>query len=140
MKEWKYFPEIEGMSQDELRERIKEVMSLEISPGIVTIPYAGGVEETVEYHFPELTAKCPMTGIRDFYTLIITFQPEKHLPELKALRKYFGGYDELPISHEHLAAKIFQDFRDAVKPAKFGLVLDTAVRGGIKTIVKLGDA
>lgn len=136
---WDFTAKIEEMSESEVRERIEASMAYEIPEKIVPIPYAAGIEETVEYRYPELSARCPMTGLRDLYTVIIRFSPEKWLPELKSLKMYFSGYDELPISHEHLAAKIYRDFKAAVEPAEFHLRLDVAVRGGIKTTVELGQ-
>lgn len=137
---WQYVEKIEQMRPAELAQRIKEVMAYQIEAKIVTIPYVADEAEVVEYRTAELTAKCPMTGLRDFYELTIKFTPDKLLPELKSLKLYLSGYDSLPISHEHLAAKIYKEFKEAVKPKKLQLILDTAVRGGIKTVVRLGDS
>jgi len=137
--QWEYVDKIEQMDQKELAKRIKEVMAYKIEVPIVTLPYVAEEKEIVEYKTKELTAKCPMTGIRDFYELTIRFEPDKLLPELKNLKKYLAAYDSLPISHEHLAAKIYQDFKAAVQPKKLQLILDTAIRGGIKTTVQLGS-
>lgn len=137
---WDFTAKIEEMSEPEVRERIEASMAYEIPEKIVPIPYVAGVEETVEYRYPELSARCPMTGLRDIYTITIRFKPEKRLPELKSLKMYFSGYDELPISHEHLAAKIYQEFEVVVEPAELHLRLDVAIRGGIKTTVELGQA
>lgn len=139
MSQWKYARRIEQMSDEDLRERISSAMEFVIESAIRPIPYLGEETETVEYRYPELTAKCPMTGARDFYELVIRFQPDKVLPELKSLKLYLVGYDDLPISHEHLAAKIYKEFKEVVSPLRVGMVLHTAVRGGIKTTVTLGD-
>jgi NADPH-dependent 7-cyano-7-deazaguanine reductase QueF len=134
-----YVTQIEEMDDAALKKRIVEAMDHEIEAKIRPIPYVGGEKEIVEYRYPEMTAKCPMTGLRDFYELVIRFEPDQLIPELKSLKQYFCGYDSLPISHEHLAAKVYRDIRKAVKPLRLSLKLDTAVRGGIKTIVYLGD-
>lgn len=139
MTDWEYTGIIEEMSEADIKRRIEEAMAFEVAEKILPIPYVAGEEALVEYTYPELTAKCPMTGVRDFYTVTFKFLPGKLLPELKSLKKYLCGYDDLPISHEHLAAKIYKDFKQVVKPTKFHLILDTAVRGGIKTVVQLGD-
>ena len=56
---------------------------------------------------------------------------------LKSLRYYFLGYRDISILHEHLAHKIFNDFKKAVSPKRLRLELDVAIRGGIHTrIVK----
>ncbi len=136
---WDFTTKIEDMPEADVRARIEAAMAYEISAKIIPIPYVAGVEETIEYCSAELSARCPMTGLRDLYTITIRFQPEQWLPELKSLKMYFCGYDELPISHEHLAAKIYGDFRAAIVPAELHLRLDVAVRGGIKTTVELGQ-
>ncbi len=136
--EWRYEDKIEQMSESDVRERIQAAMDYRIEARILPIPYLAGVSEIVEYASPELTARCPMTGERDFYKIIIRFKPDKTLPELKSLKKYFNGYDDLPISHEHLAAKVYQDFEEAVRPGELGLELHVAVRGGITTVVRVG--
>lgn len=136
---WKYVGKIEEMAEDDVRQRIQAAMDFEIAAKIQPIPYVAGLEEIVEYHYPELTARCPMTGYRDIYAITIRFTPNERLPELKSLKMYFMGYDELPISHEHLAAKIYRDFQAVVEPSAFHLKLDVAVRGGIKTTVELGS-
>jgi NADPH-dependent 7-cyano-7-deazaguanine reductase QueF len=139
MKTWDYGTQIEEMDDAALKDRIVEAMAYEIEARIRPIPYVGGETEIVEYRYPEMTAKCPMTGLRDFYEVVIRFEPDQLIPELKSLKQYFCGYDDLPISHEHLAAKIYREIKEVVKPARLSLKLDTAVRGGIKTVVYLGD-
>jgi NADPH-dependent 7-cyano-7-deazaguanine reductase QueF len=139
MKAWDYATQIEEMDDAALKKRIVEAMDHEIEAKIRPIPYVGGEREIVEYRYAEMTAKCPMTGLRDFYEVVIRFEPDQLIPELKSLKNYFVGYDDLPISHEHLAAKIYREIKETVNPVRLGLKLDTAVRGGIKTIVYLGD-
>jgi len=94
--------------------------------------YKGG---EITYEYPELIALCPMTGIPDIYTVRIIYTPDEKLPELKSLRFYFLAYKDIPILHEHLASKIFDDFKKAVKPKNLRIELDVAVRGGIRTKV-----
>ena len=97
--------------------------------------YGGECEVTYEY--PELTALCPMTGIQDLYTVRIIYIPKDRIPELKSLRFYLLSYRDIAILHEHLANKIFSDFKKAVRPKRLRLELEVAIRGGIKTkIVK----
>jgi len=60
----------------------------------------------VEYEYPELTAVCPMTGLPDFYTVRIVFEPDKKLPELKSLKLYFVSFRNMGILHENLANRI----------------------------------
>jgi 7-cyano-7-deazaguanine reductase len=139
MRDWDYKKVMEGMSDSELAERISEVMDLEMPHKIRPIPYVGKSGEVVEYETNELIARCPVTGYPDIYTIRIKFIPDKLLPELKSLKFYYMDFLDLPISHEHLAAKIYRYFAEVVEPEKLQLELIVAIRGGIATTVTLGS-
>lgn len=130
---------IEDMSPEELAFRIETSMTIELDYKIVPIPYLGGEEEVVVYEYLELIGRCPATGYPDIYTIRIIFEPNYLIPELKSLKFYYLNYFNMPISHEHLAARIYKDFQKIVAPKKLRLELDVAVRGGIYTTVIVGD-
>lgn len=136
---WNYTKTIEEMSDRELRKRTKDAMDYEIKNKIRPIPYLGGEKLTIEYSYPELQAKCPMTGLKDIYKIKIKFIPNKLIPELKSLKFYFFDYEELPIFHEHIIAKVYKDFKKNIKPQKIAIVLYVATRGEILTTIALGD-
>ncbi|MBW6440915.1 hypothetical protein K0B03_02665 [Patescibacteria group bacterium] len=138
-KKWDYVKTIEKMSDQELKKRIVDAMNFEVQNKIRPVPYIGGEELIVEYSYSELQAKCPMTGLKDIYKIKIKFIPDKFIPELKSLKFYFTGYEELPISHEHIIAKIYQDFKRVISPKKIAIVLYVAARGEILTTVETGD-
>ena len=138
-KKWNYAKTIEKMSDQKLKRRIKDAMNFEIQNKIRPIPYIGGEKLTIEYSYPELQAKCPMIGLKDIYKIRIKFIPDKIIPELKSLKFYFIGYEEFPISHEHIIAKICKDFKRIIKPKKIAIILYVATRGEILTTVTLGD-
>ena len=138
-KKWSYTKTIEKMSDQELKRRIKDAMNFEIQNKIRPIPYIGGEKLTIEYSYPELQAKCPMTGLKDIYKIRIKFIPDKIIPELKSLKFYFIGYEEFPISHEHIIVKIYKDFKKVVQPKKIAMILYVATRGEILTTVMIGD-
>ena len=138
-KKWSYTKTIEKMSDQELKKRIKDAMNFEIQNKIRPIPYIGGEKLTIEYSYPELQAKCPMTGLKDIYKIRIKFIPDKIIPELKSLKFYFIGYEEFPISHEHIIVKIYKDFKKVVQPKKIAMILYVATRGEILTTVMIGD-
>jgi len=131
----KFVDKIEQMSDDDVNKQQEEVMKLTL-PLIKTVNYYGD-EEWVEYKTEpgELGGLCPMTALPDGYVLTIKYIPNKVIPELKSLKIYLLSYRLLPIFHENLASKIFNDFNNIVKPKKLELVLDVNVRGGIKAIV-----
>jgi 7-cyano-7-deazaguanine reductase len=130
---------MEGMNDKELSKRIQSVMNLEFDRKIRPIPYVGEVKEIVNYTTEELIARCPVTGYPDTYKLTIKFIPDKLIPELKSLKFYFMEYFDVPISHEHIIAKIAKDFDTAIKPLSRQFTLKVAVRGGIETEVQIGD-
>ena len=130
---------VEEISGKEIREQQEEIKRMEM-PNIRTMDflYENDKESEIAYEYPELTALCPMTGIPDIYTVRIIYTPNKKVPELKSLRFYFLAYKDIPILHEHLANKISEDFKKAVKPRKLRVELDVAVRGGIRTKIIKG--
>lgn len=140
MKEkWDFTSSIEEMSPEQVKARITAAMEYKNEFDIKTIPYAGRVSQTVTYDFHELVARCPMTGYLDFYSVRIIFIPGMLLPELKSLKLYYFGFADLPISHEHLAARIFTEFCEAVQPLACRLKLIAGIRGGIKTSIVVGE-
>lgn len=122
---------IEEMNSEEIRKQQEKVKKMKM-PEIRTVDflYEGG---EMVYEYRELIALCPITGIPDIYTVRIIHTPDKKIPELKSLRFYFLAYKDIPILHEHLANKIFEDFKKTVKPKNLKIELNAAVRGGIHT-------
>ena len=131
---FKFKKKAEEMSNQEIRSQQKEVKKLKM-PEIRTVDFLYEEGGEITYEYGELTALCPPTGIQDSYTLRIIYVPNKKIPELKSLRFYFLAYRDVPIFHEHLINKVFEDFKKAVKPKKLKIELDVAVRGGIRTKV-----
>ncbi|NPA75118.1 MAG: preQ(1) synthase [Euryarchaeota archaeon] len=104
---------------------------------IETVEYEYPETHTVvEYEYPELTAVCPMSGLPDFYTVRIVYEPERKLPELKSLKMYFVGFRNVGILHENLANRIMEDFRVAVEPRWVLIELFVNNRGGVYTTVR----
>jgi 7-cyano-7-deazaguanine reductase len=93
---------------------------------------------SVTFTIPEFTCVCPFTGQPDFATLRITYVPEAHLIELKALKLYINAYRNVGIFHEFVTNKILSDLVAACKPQRMEIEGDFNVRGGIKTVVKAG--
>jgi 7-cyano-7-deazaguanine reductase len=137
VRAWWFTKRIEDFPLDELAARFRTVMELDFWKNIVILPYIGG-RETVTYQSDELIALCPATGYPDLYAIKIDYQPRYVIPELKSFKFYLMEYRDIPISHEHLASKIYDDFIRAVKPVKARLILKVAIRGGITTIIERG--
>jgi 7-cyano-7-deazaguanine reductase len=91
---------------------------------------------SVTFTIPEFTCVCPLTGQPDFATLRITYVPDAHLIELKALKLYIHAYRNVGIFHEFVTNKILSDLIAACNPLRMEIEGDFNVRGGIKTVVK----
>lgn len=137
-KGYEYKGKIEEMTDEELRQQQQDITAREM-PEIRTVDFVYDGREEVSYECDEMTAVCPMTGIPDFYSILIRYQPDEKLPELKSLRFYLLAYRDLPILHEHLARKIYEDFQQAVEPQELHIELDVGIRGGIHTTVTVSS-
>ena len=136
--DWDFSKTMEGMSDEQIKERIEKAQAHPM-PKLRPIPYIGEENVVTTYETNELIARCPATGYPDAYRLVIDFVPDKVVPELKTLRFYIMDYYTLPISHEHICAKIYKEFKEQVKPKQLAVRVLVAVRGGIYTTVKCGD-
>ena len=85
--------------------------------------------------FSELTAVCPVTRLPDFYTVNLTYEPDRKLIELKSLKLYFTTFREVEILHEEITNQILDDFLHAVRPRWATIVVDMNNRGGIVTTI-----
>ena len=66
--------------------------------------------------FPEFTSVCPKTGLPDFGTITIRYQPNKQCLELKSLKIYFLAYRNLGIFYENTVNRILKDVVAAAGP------------------------
>ena len=83
----------------------------------------------------ELSSICPKTGLPDFATLYIEYEPDEKCIELKSLKEYFGAYRNIGIFHEFLANKILEDLVKAVDPLSMKILIDMNPRGNVRTKV-----
>ena len=126
---------MEDINMEKIYEFGEMLFNLALRP-IITIPYAGKLDEEVTYETEELTALCPVTTIQDYYKIKIYFIPDKAVPELKSLKFYFLSFRDIPVSHENLFAKIYRDFVNVLSPKVLDMFLDCSIRGGIRTTIK----
>jgi len=139
IKNWQSLDKMDSADSELYKNRIKGAYEVELPHRkLVLIPYVG-LQESVVYEYPELVALCPVTFFPDIYSVKITIVPNKIIPELKSLKFYYMDYYHLPISHEHLASKIYYDIRSQVNPLSMKLELVANVRGGIASTVHIGD-
>src|SRR5690348_17531139 len=84
-------------------------------PDLETWPnHFPGYEITIR--FPEYTSICPKTGLPDYGTITIEYQPNKLCLELKALKMYLLAYRSLGIFYENAVNRMQRDIVAAVKP------------------------
>ena len=76
-----------------------------------------------------------MTKLPDFYTVVIKYEPDKTLVELKSLKYYLASYRNVGILHEELVNAIVDDLVEAVHPRWISVDLGVNVRGGIATTI-----
>ena len=81
----------------------------------------------------EVVARCPMTGLPDFYRVTITYEPDGLLVELKSLKLYLVAFMDERMLHEDLLNRIVGDFAAAVQPRWVHVRVDVNVRGGVET-------
>lgn len=94
-----------------------------------------GREFEIAISCPEFTSVCPKTGLPDFGEIRITYVPDEHCIELKALKYYFIEFRNRGIFYEAVTNQILDDLVAACAPRRMTVVGDFSVRGGIKTIV-----
>jgi 7-cyano-7-deazaguanine reductase len=105
------------------------------SPKLETWPnHFPGYE--IEIRFPEYTSMCPKTGLPDFGTLTIRYQPRKTCLELKALKIYLLAYRNLGIFYENAVNKILDDIAAATHPVWCRVRGEFTPRGGLYTSVE----
>ena len=84
---------------------------------------------------PEFTSVCPMTGLPDFGDIRITYVPDAHCLELKALKYYLLEYRNRGIFYEAATNQILDDLVAACRPRHMTIVGAFTARGGISTTV-----
>lgn len=92
-----------------------------------------GYEITIR--FPEYTSVCPKTGLPDYGTITIQYQPEKLCLELKALKMYLLAYRDLGIFYENAVNRVLRDITAAVHPSWCTVSGEFTPRGGLITSV-----
>ncbi len=91
---------------------------------------------TVHLETSEFTCICPRTGLPDFATLYLDYNPDRLCVELKSFKLYLSAFRNVGIFHEHATNRILDDFVRAAKPRSAKLRAEFNLRGGIKTTVE----
>ena len=81
--------------------------------------------------FPEFTSVCPRTGLPDFGTIVIRYQPDRWVLETKSLKLDLNAYRNLGIFTENAVNRVLESVVVCAKP-KWAVVEGTfSARGGI---------
>ena len=91
---------------------------------------------TIRTRFPEYTSVCPKTGLPDYGTITIEYQPRQKCLELKALKHYLLAYRNLGIFYENAVNRILRDVVAASKPVWCSVRGEFTPRGGLTTTVE----
>jgi 7-cyano-7-deazaguanine reductase len=94
-----------------------------------------GRDYEIKIDCPEFTAVCPMTDQPDFGQIVISYVPDRHCIELKALKLYLQAYRNVGIFHEAVTNRILDDLVQVTKPRRMVVSGEYRPRGGITTTV-----
>ncbi len=90
----------------------------------------------IEIEIPEFTSICPKTGLPDFGTITIRYQPNEFCVELKSLKQYFLEYRNVGIFYENVINRVLNDFVAACQPVWAEVIGEFTPRGGIRSRAK----
>jgi len=65
---------------------------------------------TIRIEIPEYTAVCPKTGLPDFGTIVLEYEPARSVLELKSLKSYILAYRNVGIFYENAVNRMLRDF------------------------------
>lgn len=91
---------------------------------------------TIRARFPEYTSVCPKTGLPDYGTITIEYEPRRLCLELKALKLYLLAYRNLGIFYENSVNRILRDVVAATKPVWCTVRGEFTPRGGLTTTIE----
>lgn len=103
-----------------------------------------GILETIRFEYPgsntdvvyetgEFTCVCPWTGLPDFGKLIIRYNPDQTLIELKSLKYYLSSFRNVGIIQEHAVNRVLRDLVQLIQPVSMSVTAEYNERGGIRS-------
>jgi 7-cyano-7-deazaguanine reductase len=85
---------------------------------------------------PEYNAICPKTGLPDFGTITIAYEPDRQCVELKSLKMYMTAFRDVGIFYENAVNRMLRDLVATCKPVWMTVTGEFRARGGITTKVE----
>ena len=125
-------------SYDDRQDHIPDLSTPDIETFRFMFP---GSDTELQMETSEFTCVCPKTGLPDFATLRIRYQPNELCLELKSFKEYLLSFRDLGIFHEHVVNVLKRDLVKACRPAWLEIEGIFNARGGISTtaIATYGD-
>ena len=93
-------------------------------------------KSTITIVDPEYNAICPKTGLPDFGTITIQYEPDRRCLELKSFKMYMTAYRNVGIFYESAVNRLLDDFVAACQPRWVEVVGEFTPRGGMTTTVQ----
>lgn len=90
----------------------------------------------IKIEIPEFTSLCPKTGLPDFGTITIRYEPGDACMELKSLKLYIFAYRNLGIFYENAVNRILDDIVAACRPVKAHVTGEFNPRGGMHSVIE----
>lgn len=90
---------------------------------------------TIELVFPEFTSVCPKTGLPDFGTVSIRYQPQRWCLETKSLKLFLNSFRNRGIFTENVVNRVLQSVVKDARPVWAEVKGVFAARGGIEAII-----
>lgn len=94
-----------------------------------------GRDYVIEFTAPEFTSMCPMTGLPDFGTIIVSYVPGPRCIELRSFKYYLQTFRNRGIFYEDVVNAILDDIVAAIEPRELTVTGDFNTRGGISARV-----
>lgn len=91
---------------------------------------------TITITDPEYNAICPKTGLPDFGTITVSYQPDRKVIELKSFKMYMTAFRNVGIFYENAVNVVLRDLVKACDPVWMTVTGEFNARGGIRSKVE----
>ncbi len=85
---------------------------------------------------PEYTSVCPKTGLPDFGTITVRYEPARTCLELKSFKTYLNAYRHLGIFYENAVNRILKDVVAACRPKWCTVRGEFNPRGSLRSTIE----
>ena len=93
----------------------------------------------IKIKLPEFMCKCPRSGYPDFAKILIKYEPNKKVIELKALKIYINSFMNQYISHENSINEIYDSLKKYLNPKSIQIDAKFNARGNVHTKIKINS-